>query len=237
MNARKDSAAPLPPLLRRLLQVTLFSPLSPQEARTAFTRALPTLHPFRRHQILLLQEEPYTALWVILEGSCAGEIVDPEGRTITVERFDAPSVLAPAVLFAPDPRLPVQVRALTSGKAAIFRKDDLLLLFRHYPALLSSFLADVSDKLLALSRRLSFLTLLSLRERLARYLLSLPADPDGAVTLPSTVGHLATYLGTTRPSLSRLFSRFRREGLVEKTGRRVRILDRGALTRILTDRR
>jgi len=86
-----------------------------------------------------------------------------------------------------------------------------------------------------LSRRLRKFTLLvedlALKEvpgRLAAYLLYVSEQRDGAddLTLDIAKGQLASLLGTIPETLSRIFTKMVRHGLIHLDGPRIRILDR-----------
>jgi CRP-like cAMP-binding protein len=95
-------------------------------------------------------------------------------------------------------------------------------------------LGIVSDKALLLNRKVEYLTLKSLREKIAAYLLE-QSKKTGTTTfmLPFTRHELADYLNVARPSLSRELGRMKAEGLIDFHGASVKITAVEALKRMV----
>ena len=76
-------------------------------------------------------------------------------------------------------------------------------------------------------------------ERLAVFLLNLSdryrrrGYSSTEIVLRMTREEIGSYLGLKLETVSRLFSRFQREGLVQVQGRVVKLLDRGSLKRLI----
>ncbi|MEM8753436.1 MAG: helix-turn-helix domain-containing protein [Pseudomonadota bacterium] len=106
---------------------------------------------------------------------------------------------------------------------------------------LASIFADAHRRLIASSERQTLLGRFTAAERAAAFLVELAerlgqAAPDGAVEapLPLSRDDIADYLGLKSETMSRMFTRFRKNGLIEfPTRDRCRILDLGALKAIL----
>ena len=64
----------------------------------------------------------------------------------------------------------------------------------------------------------------TLREKIVRYLFP-HIDKEGRVTLTVSREFIAAYLAVSRPSLSRELSAMQREGIIEATGRSIRVVD------------
>ncbi|MFV0636697.1 Crp/Fnr family transcriptional regulator [Mitsuokella sp. WILCCON 0060] len=64
----------------------------------------------------------------------------------------------------------------------------------------------------------------SLREKVVRFLFQ-NMDESGQIELTASREYLAAYLAVTRPSLSRELSAMQKDGLLEVSGKRIRVLD------------
>ena len=64
----------------------------------------------------------------------------------------------------------------------------------------------------------------SLREKVVRFLFQ-NMDEKGQIELTASREYLAAYLAVTRPSLSRELSAMQKDGLLEVSGKRIRVLD------------
>jgi CRP/FNR family transcriptional regulator len=109
------------------------------------------------------------------------------------------------------------------------------------PAFQQHFLQSMSRALNEEHGRSSLLSLASLDERFASFLLQLGQRfsrlgySDKSFRLSMTRGDIGSYLGTTVESVSRLIARFNAHGVVSITGRTVELLDRDYLLAILSN--
>ncbi|MEM5947004.1 Crp/Fnr family transcriptional regulator [Spirochaetia bacterium 38H-sp] len=216
----------------QLARTPLFANLTEKELATIFTRTIPQITKLNPGKTLIHQGAEYTQLWILLSGTAEGRITDYSGKTVTVENFSSPCIIAPAILFSKNPILPVELIATDTGRAAIIRKEELINIFTQHPTVMENFLADVSEKLITLSSRLSFVLFLNIRQKLARYLLAMP-HTENRIKLPLSISALAEYFGTSRPSLSRELSILTKKGIIKKEGKYITILDRKALKKEL----
>jgi CRP/FNR family transcriptional regulator len=98
-------------------------------------------------------------------------------------------------------------------------------------------LASLSQRLIHLTKLVENLSLREVHERLAAYLLhvsDLQNHPE-VIHLDINKGQLASLLGTIPETLSRILTRLHNEGLIEVTGRKIRIINRTGL-RQMTDK-
>lgn len=109
------------------------------------------------------------------------------------------------------------------------------------PAFQQYFLQSMSRALNEEHGRASLLSLASLDERFASFLLQLGQRfrrlgySDKSFRLSMTRGDIGSYLGTTVESVSRLIARFNAHGAVSINGRTVELLDRDYLLAILSN--
>lgn len=189
---------------------------------------------FRAGSIVLLAGCAYKELRVILEGQAEAEMAGPGGRTTIVERFSAPEAVAAAVLFSPEPILPVSILARTELRLASIPREVLLAAAAALPPVLEALLADMGSRLALMADKYRSLSFETLRERLADWLLrragrSHPGPGGLQVTLPESKERLSASFGVARPSLSREFSWLEDHGLIRVKGRDIEILDEKGL--------
>ena len=130
-----------------------------------------------------------------------------------------------AALFLEQP-LPVEVRAIADSALLVVPAQPLLNLFDSDPRFARGLLASVCQRLHTMVADFEAATAHGARERLAAYLGSLGAD---TAQLPAPKGVIASRLGMTKETLSRLLRAFMQEGLIAVANREVRLLDRGRL--------
>jgi CRP/FNR family transcriptional regulator, dissimilatory nitrate respiration regulator len=188
---------------------------------------------FGAGDLMLRAGSAYDSLWILVAGSVAAEMRGSSGKTIRIETIRAPEPLASAILFAPEPLLPVSVRALAEVRVVCLPRDSVLTICQRSRAFLGNYLRDAGSRIASFSERFRLMQFATLRERLADWILRQAGRPGAseAVTLPSSKEKLAEFFGVTRPSLSRGFGGLAREGAIAVDGRSVRILDTRLLMR------
>jgi len=128
--------------------------------------------------------------------------------------------------------------AITPVKLCRFPRPQLQVMFADTPRMEGRLLAMYTDKLVANQQRLTDLARKSPRERLATFLLDLAKKEDlrrtdGGILLPMSREDISDYLGLTIETISRTFSAFAKEGLVEiQQRKKVNILNGEALEAI-----
>jgi CRP/FNR family transcriptional regulator, dissimilatory nitrate respiration regulator len=209
---------------------SLFKGIGIEELEALLGPAGHATRSFPRGSSPLQAGSPYDSLWILIEGSVSAEMTSVSGRTIRIETIAAPEPIASAILFAPQPVLPVTVRALADCRALILPRESLIVLCQRSRALLVNLLADSGSRIAAFSERFRLLQFATLRERLADWILAQARRSGGdEFLLPMSKERLAEAFGVTRPSLSRELGAMAREGLVAVDGRRITLLARTRL--------
>lgn len=112
-------------------------------------------------------------------------------------------------------------QALEHTELCVFRHVDLGRLVAKHPSIGLRMLEEVSQRLEELEARLASVTWGSVAQRLADYLLTLPATPkrggSAEVTLPLTKKDIASLLSTTPESLSRQLRKLTDSGLIAQS--------------------
>ncbi len=132
-----------------------------------------------------------------------------EGRGLTIDRLDAPDILASAFIFASENRFPVSVFAETECTLWIIGREAFFDFMLTHPAVMRHFVRDISDRSQFLSRKLRSFALKSLRDRFLEIL-----RRCGRI---DSVSRTARLLGVQRPSLSRLLADLLAEGIIDRT--------------------
>ena len=195
------------------------------------------------HQIKTYEPETVIAysgdesknLFILIEGSVRGEAVDFKGKVIKIEDIYAPDTFAEAFLFADENNLLVNIVANTKTKILIIYKNDLLQLFKSNKKILENYLNITSNRFVLVTKKLKFLSLKTIKGKLANYILSMERKNKGKqqFLLEITQEQLAEYFGVTRPSLARTIGEMKDEGLIEITRKEIKILDRNSLVQML----
>ena len=146
---------------------------------------------------------------ILVEGTIYSSMTNNEGKEVVVETLTGPIMLAPAFLFAKESRFPVNVIAKTNCTVLYIPKSAFRDWLHRDPQLMMNCIGIISNRCQRLSLRLNDFALQSLKERVMDYL-RLHQRID-------SVEWLAKVLGVARPSLSRVLSELKAEGVIERT--------------------
>ncbi len=175
-------------------------------------------------------------LYVLIEGSIRGEVVDYSGKVIKIEDVVAPDTFAEAFLFADDNKLLVNIVANIDTKILIIFKNDLLKLFNSNTKILENYLKIVSNRFVTVTGKLKFLSLKTIKGKLAFYFMQISnKQKNKTIILDKTQQQLADYFGITRPSLTRSIRELNNEGLIKASGKTIEILEMNEMKRWLVN--
>ncbi len=126
---------------------------------------------------------------------------------------------------------PASAQALAAGQVLFFSRKDFIALLTNNPSIALAMLAVLSIRLRKFTTQIENLSLKEVPERLAAYLLVLSEEQGHSdnVELEISKGQLASLLGTTPETLSRIFHKMTDEGLIAVAGKQITLLDRGRL--------
>lgn len=159
---------------------------------------------------LVRQGTPCRSLTLLQEGAVAATMTNADGKEVTIERLEAPELLAPAFLFGSENRFPVNLRALTASRVCLISKERFMDLMHEEPAVMKWFITQISDRSVFLSRKLNEFALQNLRDRIVSYL-----QRYGKIDNQQKA---ASNLGVARPSLARMLAEMVKENIVIREG-------------------
>jgi len=137
-----------------------------------------------------------------------------------------------ALVFAERPN-PLEAVALADTMVVLLPSKAVIALSARDPQFAHNLLVGMSERMHAFVADIEASTLHSGRQRIAAYLESLvDGDPAKSVRLPATKTVLASQLGLTKETLSRLLHEFSAQGLIRIARREIDLLDRPRLSAI-----
>jgi CRP/FNR family transcriptional regulator, dissimilatory nitrate respiration regulator len=179
--------------------------------------------------------DPVNSMIVVINGVVKGEMVDYAGRVIKIEDIPAPGALASAFVFGNRNRFPVNAVALSDVEILSIEKPDFLKLLKGNDLILVNFLNMISNRSQFLSEKIKFLNFKTIRGKLAQFILQRAYDDKTTITMDMTQNDLADFFGVARPSVSRALGELEEEGLIEVSGKNIRILNRKGLSALTID--
>lgn len=171
-----------------------------------------------------------TQFFYLLAGSIRVDLIAKTGRTIALYRFGAgqtciltTSCLLSGEDYCAEAIVEEDVSALVLPQSTFRVRLSQSAPFRDI--VFSSF----AERLTAMMGKIEEVAFSPLDQRLAKWILKEPCD-EGLIT--TTHDQIAADLGTAREVVSRKLSAWERQGLVERSRGTLRILERGAISRL-----
>lgn len=203
-----------------LLKTPLFSGIGKEEMASFLICLNPKVQEYAKGEIIAIEGEPLCGIGCLLSG---GTSVLKEGAS--GER-NLLTVLKPGNLFgemaawSQDRRWPATVLAVEDASALFIQPEKLTgpcaKSCRWHTAIIGNMLRILSEKALGLNRKLDYMTIKSMRGKLATYFLEQKKRAGSQTfTMPLNRNELADYLGVSRPSMSREMGRMREEGIID----------------------
>ncbi len=219
----------------KISETPIFKGINPGEAAHILNLVHHQIKTYEPETVIAYSGDECINLYILIEGSVRGEIVDLKGKVIKIEDINAPDTFAEAFLFADENNLLVNIVTNTKTKILIIYKNDLLQLFKLNKKILENYLNITSNRFVLVTKKLKFLSLKNIKGKLANYILALERINEGKqyFLIDKTQEQLAEYFGVTRPSLARALGEMKDEGLIEIKRKEIKILDRNSLVQML----
>lgn len=179
-------------------------------------------------QTLFLQDEPSTALFILLEGWIKLYRLAPSGNEAVVDTLAAGQSFGEPAALCDQPRQ-ASAAAICPARLLRIEAGHLRGLLHSDPGLAVSMLAPALMQLQQLAIHVEELKARTTVQRAAEFLLALAAEAGGEpeVTLPYSKALIAGRLGMKPETLSRAFARLRQHGVrVEATTARIEDVER-----------
>lgn len=213
-----------------LAKSILFGNVSEADISNLLETAAYRVVAYRPKDIVALQGAPCNHLMIVLSGLLQGQMVNDAGKLVVIEELQASQLLAPAFLYAPKNNLPVNIIAMESSEILFIHRDDFTLWMQQNRQLLQNFLMLISGRSHFLSDKIMFLSLKSIKNKIADYLLrQLPDLSADVIHLAETQQEIADSFGVTRPSLARALAEMEQEGVISIDRKVIKVRNMPAL--------
>jgi CRP-like cAMP-binding protein len=182
-----------------------------------------------RDAILFREGQPCHGLYVVAAGRVAVYQASPDGREYVLDNARPGQSLAELPLFDGGP-YPASARAAENSTLLFLSLADFQALYRSNPEIADVVIRHLGQRMRRMVRLVERLSLKEVPARLAATLLDYARaagalQSGAAFRLPRTHYELAAELATSRESVTRAFTRLRRDGVITQDDAGVRILD------------
>lgn len=221
---------PPDPLTLFLARCSLFAGLTAADLSSLLAGAPLTARGYQRGEVIAFEDDPCDAIGVVLSGSVHIQRIYPSGKVVVLETVREAESFGEALLFADSGAYPATLIAHDDTRLVFISRADALEWMRRSPVFLSNVLRSLSNRILLLNRRIKGLSLGSVRQRVANYILEEAAKQKSTrLTLAWSRDELASALGIPRPSLSRELAAMKTEGWIDFDRRTITVIDPPAL--------
>ncbi len=175
-------------------------------------------------------------LGIIAAGLVEVQAEYASGKTITIHRLQPSDTYGEAVIFSTESRFPATLYCPTECQILVLDKHQLHTMLHANDKIMENFLGLLSDRLLTINRRIKILSMETLRQRIAAYLLEEnKRQRRSSFDLGVNREQMARLLNVQRPSLSRELGILKEEGLIDFTKDHFSILSVSKLAEIVTE--
>lgn len=181
---------------------------------------------YNRDQTIFFEGDEADGFYLTITGKVKIFKMSLEGKEQILHIFGPGEPFGEVPVFHGDP-FPANAVTLTKSEMLFFPKKQFTDLVIATPSLALNMLAMLSLRLRRFATQIEHLSLKEVPGRLASHLLYL-VDEQGQtdmVTLDIPKGQLASLLGTSPETLSRIFNKMTDEGLIRVEGKKIYIQD------------
>ena len=193
----------------------------------------PLLHHQRlkKDEILLLEGAFEGNLIFVLQGWFKAEKISPEGRQQTLRFIGPMEIINEYSVFSNEPN-GATILAMEAAEVFYLTKSDVDVLLQKSPTFSRAVITNLSRRIALLLRHVENLSLYSVEQRLARYLLE--GEKAGIVKRETwkTQAEIAAQLGTVVDVVNRALQKFERQGIILINRSQFKIIDRDKLLEI-----
>jgi CRP/FNR family transcriptional regulator len=208
-----------------LSAIPLYSGL-PSEQLEEITRIV--VHKqYQKNERIFSEGDDGIGFFVVASGRVKIYKLSSEGKEQILHIFGPGEPFGEVPVFAGNP-FPANAETLQKSTLLFFPKDRFVQLITQNPSLSLNMLAVLSMRLRQFTIQIENLSLKEVPARLASYLIYLADEQQSnlEVTLNISKGQLASLLGTIPETLSRIFNRMSAQGLIQVSGRKIKLIDK-----------
>jgi len=192
--------------------------------------AISVLKGFKKGETVFVEGDEGNGFYVVVRGRVKIFKVSPDGREAILHICRAGDHFGQVAVYA-GKTFPAGAETLAESDLLFFPRQAFISLISSEPSVALNMLSVLSMRLRELTVQVESLALKEVPGRLASYLLYLSEKQGGAqrIALGSSKSQLASILGTTPETLSRIFSDFSSRGFIRNSRSEVQLLDHKGL--------
>ncbi|WP_339132951.1 MAG: Crp/Fnr family transcriptional regulator [Candidatus Electrothrix sp. GW3-4] len=206
-----------------LAESVLFKGLTPPLLQQVSDLA--TIKRFQRGETIFFEGNEATGFYMVGQGRIKIFKMSLDGKEQILHIFGPGEPFGEVPVFYGSP-FPANAMSIEPAVTLFFPRQKFIDLINTTPSLALSMLAVLSMRLRRFAAQIESLSLKEVPARLATHLLYLTEEQNNTsmVTLDIPKGQLASLLGTSPETLSRIFNKMTKQGLIRVSGKKITIL-------------
>ena len=203
-----------------LENVPLFSGLS--SAALAEIEQHGMVKSFKKHAIVINQDDETCSLYVILSGSVKVYISGEDGREAVLNHQSAGDYFGDLALIDKQPRV-ASVMTTEASRFMIISREDFMKCLSKNPEIAINLIKPMTSRMRMLAKNVSSLALLDVYGRVARVLLEQAEEQDDGemITGKITQQEIADMVGASRAMVSRILTDLKAGGYISVNKKRI----------------
>ena len=187
---------------------------------------------FKKNQVVHYEGDNATGIYLVLSGKIKTVKLAEDGRELMTGIYQAEDFLGINIILSTNPHDDTAT-ALEDTQVCFFPKAQFDELLRRYPDVAGKFLKILSSEIREKDAHLLRLAYQSVRKRIAEAILRLFRNHDGKEEgISISRDDLAALSGTASETVSRTLTEFKNEGLIEKKGSALKILNHEKISKM-----
>lgn len=180
----------------------------------------------KKKQVIYYEGDTANGLYLIISGKVKTFKVAQDGRELLTGLYGPEEYFGTAALLASENYMET-AEAVENTALCLIPKDLMEQLLNKYPDVSASFIKLLANNVLQNEQQLLELAYHSVRKRMAEVILRLKGTEteDNHQVLTVSRDNLASMAGIATETVSRILSDFKDEGLIERTGGKILVLD------------
>lgn len=212
----------------------LFRDLSEEQLRRFLSSPNLSISNYKKNSFIAIAGEPMEGIGILLKGHAHLTRENVLGQRTIMTDLTPSAMFGEAILFTDMPNWPATIQTTLDSTVLFLPKSAFTTSFNNCDAcqlqILTNLLHDMSEKALALTRKVHYLSLKGMRERIFAYFDDLYTyQKQNPIRLPHNRQEMADVLNVSRTSLSRELGRLQDEKIIEFEGKKVKLLDLNAI--------
>lgn len=180
---------------------------------------------FGKDEFLFMAEDEALGFFYVIAGVIRVFKMDDQGREMEIVRIASGGFLAEAIIFAGS-NYPFYAQSTSESEVLFFPRQLVLKRIGEDPELGEFFIRLLARKCVVLNTKIESLGLLTVKQRIARYLLDrCSGEKCCVVSLSAKKGEIAKSLGTINETLSRVLKQLQDDDIISVEGSTIHIRD------------